>query len=81
MGKTGDVVLMALVSKNRIAIPVGPTPVVSPQDRWLAEIYYSNARQPSVRKFEELYELYELVELGPDWNLIDKIVVTLNRKD
>jgi hypothetical protein len=29
--------------------------------------------------FEEIEDLDEIVELGPDWNLIDRIVITLNR--
>jgi hypothetical protein len=34
---------------------------------------------PAVVEFEELVELHHLVEMGPDWNEIQQIVVTLNR--
>ena len=30
--------------------------------------------------FEELHDLHEIVERGPDWNEIERIVVTLNRR-
>jgi hypothetical protein len=44
--------------------------------RWMAEITY---RKPLIQQFEELYELHDIVEHGPDWNEIDQIIVTLNR--
>ncbi|WP_156041786.1 hypothetical protein [Bradyrhizobium sp. URHD0069] len=47
--------------------------------RWMAEIHYNNGEPPGVVAFEELAELHDIVELGPDWNAIDQIVVTLNR--
>jgi hypothetical protein len=47
--------------------------------RWMAEIHYNNGEPPEVVAFEELVELHDIVELGPDWNTIDQIVVTLNR--
>jgi len=50
--------------------------------RWLATIYYrSDAGGVDVdHDIEELEELHDIVERGPDWNTIDKIVVTLARK-
>jgi hypothetical protein len=34
---------------------------------------------PDIVAFEELHELHRIVERGPDWNDIDRIVITLNR--
>jgi hypothetical protein len=47
--------------------------------RWMAEISYRDERKPAVVAFEELDELHDIIELGPNWNDIDQIVVTLNR--
>lgn len=47
--------------------------------RWMAEISYLDERQQKTVAFEELDELHNIIELGPDWNTIDKIVVVLNR--
>jgi hypothetical protein len=47
--------------------------------RWMAEISYTDDTPSTVVAFEELRELHLIVEFGPDWNLIDQIVVTLNR--
>jgi hypothetical protein len=47
-------------------------------DRWMAEIVYVNGEQQTLA-FEELEDLDEIVELGPDWHTIDRIVITLNR--
>jgi hypothetical protein len=50
-----------------------------PEDyRWMAEILYRNGKV-KVEGFEELYELHDIIEHGPDWNSIDHITVTLNR--
>lgn len=48
-------------------------------ERWMAEIIYRDERPMRTVAFEELEELHNLVELGPNWNMIDRIVVTLNR--
>jgi hypothetical protein len=48
--------------------------------RWMAEIHYNNGDPLKAVAFEELAELHDIVELGPDWNTIDQIVVTLNRR-
>jgi hypothetical protein len=48
-------------------------------DRWMAEISYLTGRTTQVMQFEELKELHNLVEYGPDWNEIDQIIVVLNR--
>jgi hypothetical protein len=47
--------------------------------RWMAEIYHRNGLSPEIVTFEELGELQEIVELGPDWNNIEKIEIHLNR--
>ncbi|MGM4875780.1 hypothetical protein AB7645_31645 [Bradyrhizobium sp. 956_D2_N1_5] len=44
----------------------------------MAEITYLDGKQQTIA-FEELEDLDEIVERGPDWNTIDKIVITLNR--
>lgn len=50
-------------------------------DRWMAEITYLDGRPQQTTEFEELEDLDEIVERGPDWNTIDKIVITLNRPE
>jgi hypothetical protein len=47
--------------------------------RWMAEITYRNGVEPLIVQFEEILELHNIVENGPDWNEIEQIVVTLNR--
>ena len=47
-------------------------------DRWMAEITYRNGQAPLVVKFEELEDLDEIVEHGPDWREIEHILITLN---
>ena len=47
--------------------------------RWMAEITYRNGRKPLLEQFEELHQLHDIVEHGPDWNEIEQIIVTLNR--
>jgi hypothetical protein len=44
----------------------------------MAEIIYRDGGQDTVA-FEELEDLDEIVEHGPDWHTIDRIVITLNR--
>ena len=39
---------------------------------------YRDEREPLIEHFEELCELHDVVEVGPDWNEIEQIVVTLN---
>jgi len=51
---------------------------VSAMKRWMAEITYRNGAPPLIEQFEELVELHDIVELGPDWNEIEQIMVTLN---
>lgn len=50
--------------------------------RWHVTIYYrSETGGVDVEHdIEEIDELHDIVERGPDWNSIDKIVVTLARK-
>jgi hypothetical protein len=47
--------------------------------RWMAEVYYHSDRATDVVDFEELADLHDIVEMGPNWNEIKHIVVTLNR--
>lgn len=50
-----------------------------PTPRWRAEIFYrSEAGEKSVRwYFEELLELHNIVERGPNFYTIDRIEVSL----
>ena len=52
--------------------------VVSMTMRWMAEITYRNGGAPEIVQFEEIADLHDIVEMGPDWNEIEQIVVTLN---
>jgi hypothetical protein len=56
----------------------------------MAEIHYRDGADlvapngavhtnPEVVAFEEIADLHHIVELGPDWNDIERIVITLNR--
>jgi hypothetical protein len=47
--------------------------------RWMAEIFYNDGSEPAVIAFDELHELQDIIETGPNWNTIERIVVTLNR--
>jgi hypothetical protein len=47
--------------------------------RRMAEITYRDEREPLIEQFEELYELHHILEVGPNCNEIEQIVVTLNR--
>jgi hypothetical protein len=47
-------------------------------DRWMVEIVYRSAAT-AVLVVEELEDLDEIVEQGPDWHTIERIVITLNR--
>lgn len=50
--------------------------------RWKAVIYYRSADLGLVdveHGIEELEELQDIVERGPDWNTIDRITITLDR--
>ena len=58
--------------------------------RWKANVHYRHQGQtpgvlPVIRRYtafvEELDELADIIESGPDWNAIDGIQVTLNRVD
>jgi hypothetical protein len=44
----------------------------------MAEIIYIDGEQKTLA-FEELEDLDEVVEHGPDWHTIDRIIITLNR--
>jgi hypothetical protein len=45
--------------------------------RWKTEILFRDGTE-DIQTFEELAELQGIVERGPDWNEIDKIIITLN---
>jgi hypothetical protein len=50
-----------------------------PMKRWLATVHYKSevGNVPVEHDIEELEELQELVEAGPDWNTIEKIEIVL----
>jgi hypothetical protein len=50
-------------------------------NRWHATITYRTAHGPAAveHTFEEIEELHDLVERGPDWNSVLCITVTLAR--
>jgi hypothetical protein len=50
------------------------------EKRWKAKISYRDGSAPKVIGIEELEELHQIVEHGPDWNTIGEIVVTLERR-
>lgn len=49
--------------------------------RWHATVTYRSAQGPTTveHRFQELEDLHDLVERGPDWNAIMSITVTLAR--
>lgn len=47
--------------------------------RWMAEISYNHGKPAEIVSFEEIEELHNIVESGPDWNMIAQIIITLNR--
>lgn len=51
--------------------------------RWKAVFRYNSPNGPveTVHFIEELIELQMLMERGPDWNLLEKCTLTLNRHD
>lgn len=53
------------------------------EKRWRAVIEYESANGPIVIEhfLEEIAELHEIVEHGPDWNTLKCCTVTLNRQD
>ena len=48
------------------------------RNRWMAEIFYNDSSGPDVIAFVELRDLHDIVEMGPNWNTIERIVITLN---
>jgi hypothetical protein len=51
--------------------------------RWVASISYRSAEQATIRddrEMEELAELQQLVEAGPDWNCVEQIEIALQRR-
>jgi hypothetical protein len=48
--------------------------------RWQAIIQYQGENAPRATQFEEFDELGEIVEQGPDWNLIAEFEVKLLRR-
>jgi len=47
--------------------------------RWHVEIEYGNTGEHL--NIDELFELHDIIESGPDWNLISWIKITLNERD
>jgi hypothetical protein len=47
--------------------------------RWMAEIFYNNCSEMEVLTFEEIRDLHAIIERRPNWNAIERVVVTLNR--
>lgn len=49
--------------------------------RWQASIAYRTANGPvyKMASFEELSELEDIIERGPHWDSIIRVIVTLNR--
>jgi len=51
--------------------------------RWRAAVAYRSSELGEIEVehfFEEIEDLADLVEAGPDWNAITRIEITLNRK-
>jgi len=51
--------------------------------RWRAVVTYRSIKLGQIdveHFFEEIEDLHDIVERGPDWNAIERIDVTLNRK-
>jgi hypothetical protein len=48
--------------------------------RWRAIIQYQGVNAPCITQFEEFDELGEIVEQGPDWDLIAHFEVKLLRR-
>lgn len=48
--------------------------------RWTAQISYRSGHPINVAQIEEIEELQDIVERGPDWNDLVKIVITYNRR-
>lgn len=47
-------------------------------DRWVVEIRYFDGKE-TILAVEELEQIQEAIEHGPDWNTIDVIEIRLNR--
>ena len=61
-------------------IKIKPGAVHQPEKRWQVIITYNTrAYGPDIFQVEELDELATIIERGPDWNLIDRIEIRLNR--
>lgn len=57
--------------------------MTSSDPRWIATVTYRSAEHGMIdvqHHLEELFEIHDLVERGPDWNTIEKVVVILNPK-
>lgn len=48
-----------------------------PNKRWSADIKYHNGRTDHYQ-IDELYELQDIVEQGPDWSYMKEIKITYN---
>ena len=52
------------------------------EKRWNVEIHYrtNNGTKKEIAQIEELDDLYDLVEKGPNWFCIDNIKIVINPK-
>jgi hypothetical protein len=50
------------------------------EDRWWAVTKYVDG-SCEIRKFDEFSELHDRIERGPDWRLIESIVIRPNKHD
>lgn len=48
--------------------------------RWHVLITYLGGNHGESLDIEELSELHDIIERGPDWNLIESIEIQLNRR-
>lgn len=52
------------------------------KSRWHVIVTYKPEDMPDLETgIEELSELHNLIEFGPNWDLIDGILITLNSQD
>jgi len=53
------------------------------EKRWRAVIEYQHRTGPIIIEhfFEEITELHNIIERGPEWNTLVRCTVTLNRDD
>lgn len=86
-----EAIVLGMAGNQQPPTDIPDAPALEPGDieqrvetpRWKAIIYYRSETTGLVDVeygIEELEELQDIVERGPDWNSIDKIVIVLDRK-